>query len=35
MPTARLAAELTEEHTVRELLNEAFELLSDAGMEGR
>ena len=35
MPTAALAAELSDEHTVRDLLNEAFELLSGPGLEGR
>jgi exonuclease SbcD len=35
MPTPKLAAELSEEHTVRELLNEAYEFLADAGLEGR
>jgi len=35
MPTAALAEELSGEQTVRDLLNDAFELLSGAGMEGR
>lgn len=35
MPTAALAAELADEQTVRELLDEAFERLSGAGLEGR
>jgi exonuclease SbcD len=35
MPTAALAAELSDERTVRGLLNEAFEHLSGAGLEGR
>lgn len=35
MPTAALAAELSDEQTVRDLLDEAFERLSGAGLEGR
>ena len=35
MPTAALAAELSDDQTVRDLLDEAFELLSGAGLEGR
>jgi DNA repair exonuclease SbcCD nuclease subunit len=35
MPTAALASELSDEQSVRDLLNEAFELLAGAGLEGR
>jgi hypothetical protein len=35
MPTAALAAELSDERTVRDLLNDALEHLSGAGLEGR
>jgi DNA repair protein SbcD/Mre11 len=35
MPTAALAAELSDEQTIRDLIDEAFELLSGAGLEGR
>lgn len=35
MPTAALAAELSDEQTVRDLLNDALEHLSGAGLEGR
>jgi hypothetical protein len=35
VPTAALAAELSDERTVRDLLNDALEHLSGAGLEGR